>query len=156
MDAIEARTRFSELRKQEGQVSAAELDEIWAALDTVRPEEILGEWKGSEFHTGHPLNGQHAQVGWYGKTFVSVRDAKPAICRSESGELYSNIELGKGEASLWSVEFRGEVTAAMIYDGMPALDHLKRVDDTTLMAIMNGKEVPEDGPFFYFTLERTA
>ncbi|MFF3735398.1 DUF4334 domain-containing protein [Streptomyces sp. NPDC002476] len=156
MDAIEARSRFAELRKQEGRISAAELDEIWAALDTVRPEEILGEWKGGEFDTGHPLNGQLEQIRWYGKRFVSVKDVKPLLCRDDQGELFSNIELGKGESSLWNVEFRGEVTATMVYDGQPIFDHFKRVDDTTLMGIMNGKEFPEDGPFFYFILEYAA
>ncbi len=156
MDASRARSRFSELRRQDGRVSAAELDEIWAALDTVRPEEILGEWRGSGFDTGHPLHGQLDQVRWYGKNFVTVRDVKPLICRDDSGELYSNTALGKGEASLWTVEFRGESTATMVYDGQPVLDHFKRVDETTLMGIMNGKKIPADGPFFYFLLERVS
>ncbi|MGW0829657.1 GXWXG domain-containing protein [Streptomyces prunicolor] len=73
MDAIAARSRFAELRKQEGRISAAELDEIWAALDTVRPEEILGE-----------------QIRWYGKRFVSVKDVKPLLCRDDQGELFSH------------------------------------------------------------------
>ncbi|GGL94100.1 hypothetical protein GCM10010129_42550 [Streptomyces fumigatiscleroticus] len=43
----------------------------------------------------------------------------------------------------------------MVYDGQPVLDHFKRVDDGTLMGIMNGKHVPaDDGPFYYFVLER--
>ncbi|WP_376735795.1 zinc-binding dehydrogenase [Streptomyces broussonetiae] len=29
-------------------------------MATVRPEDILGEWKGGEFSTGHPLNGMLA------------------------------------------------------------------------------------------------
>lgn len=156
MDRLEARARFRALRETEGPVEAWELDAVWAGLDTVRPEEILGEWKGGEFHTGHPLNGRLAKAGWYGKTFTAVHDAKPLICRDAAGELYSNRELGKGEAGLWTVEFRGESTATMIYDGQPVLDHFKRVDDTTLMGIMNVKGVPADGPFFYFFLERVA
>jgi Domain of unknown function (DUF4334) len=44
-----------------------------------------------------------------------------------------------GEASLWLEEFRGEVTATMVYDGAPIHDHFKVVDDRTLMGIMNGK-----------------
>ncbi|MGC7299638.1 GXWXG domain-containing protein, partial [Mycobacteroides abscessus subsp. massiliense] len=52
MDAQKARTRFTELRGQRD-INPAELDEIWAALDTVRVEDILGSWKGDEFHTGH-------------------------------------------------------------------------------------------------------
>ena len=156
MNASQARARFSALRRQDGQVSAAGLDEIWAALDTVRPEEILGEWKGSGFDTGHPVNGQLDQVRWYGKTFVTVTDAKPLICRNDKGERYSDTALGRGEASLWTVEFRGESTATMVYDGQPIFDHFKRVDENTLMGIMNGKNVPADGPFFYFVLERLA
>ncbi|MFK0170507.1 DUF4334 domain-containing protein [Streptomyces sp. NPDC090306] len=154
MDPREARARFRSLRDVEGLVDSAELDAVWAELDTVRPEEMLGRWKGAEFDTGHPLNGMLPKAGWYGKTFHSLQDAQPLICRDATGKLYSNLELGRGEASLWTVEFRGEPTATMIYDGRPVLDHFKRVDDTTLMGIMNGKEVPPDGPFYYFLLER--
>ncbi|MER7055523.1 DUF4334 domain-containing protein [Streptomyces sp. NPDC000351] len=156
MHPLEARARFQALRETQGPVEATELDLVWTQLDTVRPEEILGEWKGGEFDTGHPLNGELAKAGWYGKTFTSVHDAKPLICRNAEGELYSDLELGKGEASLWTVEFRGEPTATMVYDGRPVLDHFKRVDDTTLMGIMNAKGVPADGPFYYFFLERAG
>ncbi|MEU4236110.1 DUF4334 domain-containing protein [Actinoplanes sp. NPDC026619] len=144
--------RFAKLREQAGRIDAGELDEVWALLGTVRPEEILGEWRGSEFDTGHPLNGRLEQAGWFGKTFVSVSDAKPLICRDAEGKLYSNTELGKGEASLWNIEFRGEVTATMVYDGQPVFDHFKRVDDDTLMGIMNVKQ--NGGLFYYFILER--
>jgi hypothetical protein len=156
MDVHEARARFQELREKDGPVDPLQLDEIWAALATVRPEDILGEWKGGEFRTGHPLNGELAKVNWYGKTFVTVHDAKPLICRDAAGELYSHRELGKGEASLWTVEFRGEATATMVYDGQPVLDHFKQVDDTTLMGIMNAKGTPAEGPFYYFFLERVS
>ncbi|MFC7987686.1 DUF4334 domain-containing protein [Streptomyces pilosus] len=156
MDVLEARERFSRLREQDGPVDPSELDDVWAALTTVRPEEILGEWKGREFATGHPLNGALAKVDWYGKTFAAVDDVQPLMCRDAKGELYSNRELGKGEASLWTVEFRGETTATMVYDGQPVLDHFKRVDGTTLMGIMNAKGVPPEGPFYYFFLERVT
>lgn len=154
MDVLEARDRFRELREREGPVDPSELDEIWAVLATVRPEELLGEWKGGEFDTGHPLNGMLAKAGWYGKTFAAVDDVKPLLCRDAQGELYSNVELGKGEASLWTVEFRGETTATMVYDGQPVFDHFKLVDDTTVMGIMNAKGVPPEGPFYYFYLDR--
>ncbi|MFD4035403.1 DUF4334 domain-containing protein [Streptomyces sp. NPDC058637] len=155
MDVFEARARFQELREQDGLIPTLQLDEVWAALATVRPDEILGDWKGGEFRTGHPLDGTLEKADWYGKSFASVHDAKPLICRNAAGELYSNRELAKGEASLWTVEFRGEATATMVYDGRPVLDHFKRVDETTLMGIMNGKGVPAEGPFFYFFLDRS-
>ncbi|MFJ8924681.1 GXWXG protein [Streptomyces sp. LamerLS-316] len=154
MDIDEARTRFSVLRAEESAVPAGELDAVWAALPAVRVEEILGEWRGGEFTTGHPLNGMLRKAGWYGKTFLSAGDAKPLVMRGEDGGLYSDTELGKGEASLWMVEFRGESTATMVYDGQPVFDHFKAVDGHTLMGIMNRKGTGPDGPFYYFFLER--
>ncbi|GAB3289409.1 hypothetical protein GCM10027563_26110 [Parasphingorhabdus pacifica] len=56
------------------------------------------------------------------------------------------------------VEFRGEVTATMVYDGQPIFDHLKKVDDNTLLGVMNGKEsampLYGEGKPYYFLLER--
>ena len=51
----------------------------------------------------------------------------------------------KGEASLWMEEFRGEVTASMVYDGAPVHDHFKKVDDNTVLGIMNGKGALDGG-----------
>ncbi|MYR05012.1 DUF4334 domain-containing protein [Gordonia sp. SID5947] len=154
LSRAEARARFTELRSATGLVDDAELDAVWAALDTVRPEEMFGAWKGDEFTTGHPVNGMLGKAGWFGKTFTSRSDVQPLICRNDDGDLFSNTELGKGEASLWSVEFRGEVTASMVYDGQAVIDHFKRVDDNTVMGIMNGKAAVIDGRHLYFLLER--
>lgn len=59
-----------------------------------------------------------------------------------------------GEASLWLEEFRGEVTATMVYDGRPVHDHFKVVDDNTVVGIMNGKAAVVDGRYLYFYLQR--
>lgn len=155
MDLNEAQVRFQQLRVAEGEVSDAELDEVWAALTVVRAEEILGAWRGEEFLTGHRANRTLERIGWHGKTFESVLDAHPLVCRGEDGELYSNLDAGKGAASLWMVEFRGESTATMVYDGQPIFDHFKRVDERTLMGIMNGKGVLDEGRHYYFLLERS-
>jgi hypothetical protein len=87
---------------------------------------------------------------------VAPDDAKPLICRAADGSLYSDTKAGRGEASLWNIEFRGEVTATMVYDGMPVFDHFKQVDDGILMGVMNGKAggVSASGHLFYFGLER--
>lgn len=154
LTVVEARSRFGELRAAEGIVDDADLDTVWAALPTLRPEEMLGSWAGGEFTTGHRTNGLLSKVGWYGKTFMSRFDVKPLMCRNADGELYSNTKAGKGEASLWMIEFRGEVTASMVYDGQPIIDHFKRVDENTLMGIMNGKGGVVDGRHLYFYLDR--
>ncbi|MEU4428212.1 DUF4334 domain-containing protein [Actinoplanes sp. NPDC024001] len=151
---MDARDRIAEIRRTGGKVTTDELDEIWAALPTVRPTEILGTWKGGEFVTGHRFEGTLEKIGWYGKTFTSLTDVAPLVCRDAGGALYVNSELAGGGASLWTVEFRGEATATMVYDGKPVLDHFKRVDERTLLGVMNGKGVRDGDRFYYFYLER--
>ncbi|WP_434090393.1 DUF4334 domain-containing protein [Nocardia beijingensis] len=156
MGAVE--TGWRELLAREDGVTAAELDALWAGLPVARAEDILGEWKGAAFPTRHPLCKALSASRWHGKTFHSVLDAKPLICRAEDGSLFSNIELGGGgEATLWNIEFRGEVTATMVYDKRPVFDHFKWLDENALMGIMNGRPelVLADGEYFYFLLERS-
>lgn len=154
----DTRTRFEALRDAD-RADPAELDDLWADLATVEVEDILGPWRGGDFSTGHVASRVLEKVGWHGKRFDGPLAAVPLVCRGEDGELYSNTEAGGGgEASLWPVAFRGEVTATMVYDRLPVLDHFKRVDDDTLMGIMNGKLDSAFGvkDLYYFWLERDA
>lgn len=150
--------RWQQLKEQADGVTTAELDQLWTRLRPARAEEILGEWRGDAFQTGHPLCRALPASRWYGKNFLALDDAKPLICRAEDGTLFSNVELGQGEATLWNIEFRGEVTATMVYDGRAVFDHFKWLDDTTLMGIMNGRPelVLSRGEYFYFLLERVS
>lgn len=148
--------RFDALREAE-RAAPDDLDALWAELEPVTVEEILGPWRGGDFTTGHVASTVLEQVRWHGKRFDGPLDAKPLICRGDDGELYSNLKAGGGgEASLWPVAFRGETTATMVYDRMPVFDHFKKVDDDTLMGIMNGKLESAFGvsDLYYFWLER--
>ena len=149
-----ARKKFTEFKERSGEIADAELDEFWAELAPATIDGMLGEWTGGEFQTGHKMNGQLEKAGWYGKTFKSVRDVQPLVCLDADGNKFSNVEMGKGEASLWLEEFRGEVTATMVYDGQPVHDHFKKIDDDAVMGIMNGKGVRDNGKYYYFYLER--
>lgn len=149
-----ARKKFSEFKARSGDIADSELDEFWAELAPATLDGMLGEWKGGEFQTGHKMNGQLEKAGWYGKTFKSVRDVQPLVCLDADGNKFSNVEMGKGEASLWLEDFRGEVTATMVYDGQPVHDHFKKIDDDAVMGIMNGKGVRDNGKYYYFYLER--
>ncbi len=153
-----ARATFDDLRRRSEEIADAELDAFWATLAPAGIEFMLGEWSGGEFVTGHRMNGLLAKARWFGKTFRSVTDVQPLVCLDEAGNKFSNVKLGKGEASLWCEEFRGEVTATMVYDGQPTHDHFKVIDDDAVMGIMNGKGVLDDTSgtprYFYFYLER--
>jgi hypothetical protein len=153
-----ARKTFVAFRESTGQIADADLDAFWETLSPATIELMIGEWKGGEFVTGHRANGFMARLNWFGKTFHSDMDAEPLVCLDADGNKFSNVEAMKGAASLWLEEFRGEVTATMVYDGMAVLDHFKRVDDDTLMGVMNGKPalVLPTGHHFYFGLERES
>ena len=135
----------------------ADLDALWESLDPVTVEDVLGRWRGGDFATGHVVSTVLTKVRWHGKWFDSPSEVTPIVCRDDAEELYANEKAaGGGGASLWPVEFRGEVTATMVYDRLPVLDHFKRVDDHTLMGIMNGKLEAAFGlaDLYYFWLER--
>lgn len=146
-------TTLPDLRRRD-RIDTDDLDRLWATLAPARLDDLWGSWRGSELPTGHALSRLLRKTGWVGKRFVSPLDVQPLVCRREDGTLYSNVELGKGEASVWMIEFRGEVTATMVYDGTATFDHFKRVDGNTLLGIMNGKGVLFEGKHFYFVLER--
>ena len=134
-----ARKTFTELKERTGQIPDAELDDFWASMQPATIEFVLGDWKGGEFNTGHRRNGLLARLNWFGKTFNSATDAKPLVCLDADGNKFSNTEAMNGEASLWMEEFRGEVTASMVYDGKPVHDHFKKIDDDAVIGIMNSK-----------------
>lgn len=150
------RERFDALRTSDSP-TADELDALWQDLRTLRPEEMLGAWRGGDFATGHPAGALLDTISWHGKRFDSLLEGHPLVCRGEDGALYSNTKYaGGGHSSLWEVGFRGETTATMVYDAMAVFDHFKKVDDDTVMGIMNGKLEAAFGTadHYYFWLER--
>jgi Domain of unknown function (DUF4334)/GXWXG protein len=150
----DARGTFDGFVSRDGQIPDAELDAFWALLRPAGIDFMLGEWKGGEFQTGHKANGFMKRLNWFGKTFRSATEAQPLVCLDADGNKFSNTEAMNGEATLWLEEFRGEVTATMVYDGRPVHDHFKIVDDHTVVGIMNGKGAVVDGRYLYFYLQR--
>jgi hypothetical protein len=148
------RTTFTGLAQRTGLIPDAELDDFWATLEPASIEFMLGEWKGGEFNTGHAINGVLPRANWFGKTMRSATDVLPIVCLDDDGNKFNNEKLAKGRASLWMEEFRGEVTATMVYDGQAVHDHFKKIDDDTVMGIMNGKAGLDNGRCGYFYLER--
>jgi len=149
---------FAELKARTDQLPDAALDAFWATLAPASIDFMIGEWKGGEFNTGHRSNGFMNRLNWFGKTFVSTTDAQPLVCLDDAGKKFSNTEAMNGEASLWLEEFRGEVTATMVYDGAPIHDHFKVIDQRSVMGIMNGKKAVDLSSgtprYLYFYLER--
>ena len=129
-----------------------QLAALFAQLEPVSIEFMFGDWRGGELPSGHPMDGGLVTARWHGKSFRSATDVQPLVCLDEDGAKYSNVALGKGEATLRLIDFEGRVTASMVYDGQPVIDHFVKVDDDTVMGVMTGKKLV--APYFYFYLKR--
>ncbi|MEV6229775.1 DUF4334 domain-containing protein [Saccharopolyspora shandongensis] len=147
---------FRRLRDQSSGVNTDELDALFQKLESVSFGNLIGgRWKGGVFQTGHKAIKWLDEIKWYGKQFNSQLDVKPLLCREEDGEIYSRRQ-NDGEASIWRIEFREELSAAMVYDKVAIVDHFRLVDSATVMGIMTGKDdmVYDNGKYCYFYLER--
>lgn len=127
----------------------AELDDVLAFFDALPPveeDELLGEWRGGLVVTGHPGEAQLGALAWDGKTFRSRDDVDPIVVRTPGGERQPSDVLGA--ASIRMVGYRGVVTATMAYDRHPVFDHFRRVDDDTLLGLMDRKGEPAPLAFY--------
>jgi hypothetical protein len=59
------------------------------------------------------------------------------------------LNMNKSAARLRKVSYRGKVTSAMIYDNKGIIDVFRKVDDNTLLGIMDIKEQSSDKTFFF-------
>ncbi len=135
--------------KNEQTLSIEELNALYDTLPATSCNSMLGQWRGKCLNTGHPGEAKLAAIGWAGKEFRSTNDVMPIMSEGEDGALTVNPIMGT--ASLRMVEYRGAVTATMVYDQHPIFDHFKCVDDTMVLGVMDAKS--EELPL-YFLLER--
>src|SRR5688500_7270350 len=106
-------------------------------------------WYGKEFldaETVHPLlfrdrAGRPRPVD-PGKLPVGLLRDRPGltragIARAAFGGVRLLLYTDKPRARLRTVEHRGVVTAAMVYDALPIIDVFRRVDSNTVLGVMD-------------------
>lgn len=121
------------------------------ALEPVGEDELIGEWDGELVPTGHAGEPLLEGLKWAGKRFVSRDEVYPLICLDDAGERAVNPVMG--EATIRMVEYRGVVTATMVYDKHPVFDSFRRVDADTVVGAMDRKG---DAAPLMFRLTRRA
>ena len=150
------------------------------ALPAVTVEEMLGRWAGGEVPTGNPLDGLLGRSGWHGKRFDSPDEAHPlvmdggryslnpalvplpallrypAVLRSATVARLARragvaLATRAPKARLRITRYRGVDSATMCYDDLPIHDVFRRVDEDTVLGLMDlrGLEQP-----FVFVLRR--
>ncbi|WP_417590378.1 DUF4334 domain-containing protein [Owenweeksia hongkongensis] len=167
------------LSNKKGDVS--DVIRIYDQLEPVSLDFMKGRWKGFEIETGHSLDGMLVPSGWYGKVFVSPEEVHPLVFFAKNKtQLYAvnpknlpmdiavpkNKALGilmslakpfvqtkKSGARLRMIEYRGKATATMAYDAKPINDHFVKIDENTVLGLMDKKGDSPNFPYA-FVLER--
>ena len=57
------------------------------------------------------------------------------------------LKTSKTKARLRVIEFRGKTSAAMVYDNFPIIDSFRKVNENTVLGVMDYKAM--DKPFFF-------
>ena len=168
---------------EERKATPGEAYELFQSLETISSDFMHGRWKGSDIATGHRFDGLFEASGWYGKMYLNDEEVHPLVFfADDKKELWSvnpkmmpfslnlpaselvgtvlrlgrfTLETKESKARLRNLEFKGRVSASMIYDEVPIIDTFVKIDDNTVLGIMDFKGEPNrlDNPFF-FILER--
>ncbi|KAJ5323115.1 hypothetical protein N7452_011404 [Penicillium brevicompactum] len=128
-------------------VNPETIEDLFRQLPSVKPDQLLGEWNGGYFDTGHPVATQLEEIKWVGKSFKTLEDVDPVIVERDG----KRVSWGQwGFASVREMVYGGAVSTTMIYDDRPILDHFRYVNDGLLAGVMEGKALRHDGPFYFY------
>lgn len=150
---------------------------LYDSLPAVTTRELHGRWQGHELATGHAWDGVLAASGWWGKQMDDDERVHPLLFRGRRGPFPleprtvplmlvgrtpSPVVRVAGRlirvaepvlrartpgARLREVTVRGVATAAMVYDRLPIVDSFRRVDECTLLGLMDARPSPR--PYFF-------
>lgn len=137
MDSVQE--QFEEFRNSKKKVAFEKLEDFFAQLPEVINDEMLGPWSGGYITSGSFIDWtlkDYGFYGWIGKTFFSYD--KVSALKHQLFGLKFNIPI-IGSARLREINFRGKVSSAVIYNYLPFIDHFRRVDEDTLMGVMEVK-----------------
>jgi hypothetical protein len=161
------------------EMSQTQAFEFFDSLESVTPVELTGKWKGAEIKTGHPMDGLLNASRWYGKNILSEENVHPLLFTGIFGNIFSGnpgllpleaftsaprtlikilftvvspfIHTKKARARLRVQEYRGKVTAVMLYDQKPIIDIFARINKNTILGVTDAKWAHSMGYFFTLT-----
>ncbi|MDV3350018.1 DUF4334 domain-containing protein [Leptothoe sp. LEGE 181152] len=132
-----------------------------SGLHTSHPMDGMLEasnWYGKEFidpETVHPLlfldgQGEIIKVApqpMAMKWALNMPGIKSDFMKPLLGLSTSLLKTEQSQARLRMMEYRGKVSATMIYDYLPINDTFRKLNDSTVLGLMDFKESPQ--PFFF-------
>ncbi|MEC7118460.1 MAG: DUF4334 domain-containing protein [Pseudomonadota bacterium] len=151
--------------------------DFFDALEAVELHMMIGQWRGVGLPTQHLMDGLLESFGWYGKAFFDPDHVHPLLFKINDQvaaidprwvpiSLVAQYQLplqnllaklstpakhmmttSESRARIRMVDFRGKLSATMIYDHFPIFDIFRRIDDNTLLGVMDFKGIKQ--PFFF-------
>lgn len=164
--------------RQSRKLSTNEAAQVFERLEPVSIDFMIGKWRGEELFTGSPMDGFLEATGWAGKEFADAETVFPLVFFTDTtqtetfyvdpaavskpdfvskyqgghlGERRAEVETHAPTARLRMIDYKGVVSAAMIYDQIPTIDRFRQINDSCVMGVMNarGQTAP-----YYFRLNR--
>ena len=134
---------LEKLISQKDGIVRKELDDLFMELDSVAMDEIRGLWKIEYLFTKERVSGLETLsrccsiFRLYGKKFLSEKNVKAWIYSI----LGIKFSIPGTTATLKMMKYRDKNSTAMVYNHLPITDYFRKVDDSTILAIMemNGK-----------------
>ncbi|MCD0472540.1 DUF4334 domain-containing protein [Flavobacterium sp. JAS] len=162
---------------QTGKTTTENAFRIFDELEPATIELLIGHWKGYSLNTDHPQDGSLEAAGWYGKIFEDAQNVSPLVfytsygtdtffadpvklaklaadypsVQGKVGDFREEIETTEYKAHLRMTQYRDKISATMIYDNLPINDIFKKIDEDTLLGVMDAKGDPNS---FFFILVR--
>ena len=146
-------------------------------LEPVPTELMIGRWRGEGIDTAHPMDGLLEASSWHGKVFENAEAVHPLVHTGVFGgkfhvnpallplALASNLPFRKfiipllfplvrpflstkkACARLRMTLYRGKISATMQYDAKPINDVFRKIDERTVLGLMDRKGDPQ--PYFF-------
>lgn len=137
---------------------------------------VIGQWRCIPLSTGHPIDELAEPFGWYGKLFFDPEHVYPLLFRYQEQLISIDprwiplswigrrklpakqvlaamakraqfmVASAESHARLRMLHHRGKLSTSIVYDHRPIIVTLRQVTETTLMGLMEVKDV--DIPFF--------
>lgn len=166
--------KFFDLVKIGGHIDESAVAAVFDELKPITTDFLVGSWTGGSFDTGHPVHQQLGGMQWAGKDFRGVDDVDPVMVLKDGARVWES-EFGHARVRLLSgplhtdelrsakranqntyypqlreVKFRGQVSAAMVYDNLPIIDQFRYVDQDTVMGAMDNKILKDAGTYYFY------
>ncbi len=129
---------FEEFIRHKGKIASNKLDEFFASLEPVKAEELIGDWLGGCLPAGSKVEfllKDFILFKWHGKSFLTLNRVLALIVSF----LGIKFNIPGGTAVLRELKFRDKISTSMVYNYLPIIDHFRKVDDNTVMGIMEAK-----------------